>query len=162
MPSISSQRAFDASADVVWDVITDPSLYADVAPNLSEVEVLEGEGKGMVRRCVDTNGNTWTESCDVWEPGRKFGVSVDVEDSEFHHRFFNRFEGRWGLTERENDVLVRVEFSYETKYGALGKLLSKYFEYKGPPIIEEIMDGWQYKLESRQTANEEKGSGGTP
>lgn len=139
----------EAPPDLVWEVMTDPDLYADIAPNLSEVEIVEGEGEGMVRRCVDTDGKAWTEECHLWEPGRRFEVSVDVENSEFHRHLFSRFEGSWSLTEREDDVLVEIAFDYDTKYGPIGMLVSKYFEYKGPPIVESILDGWEEEVEER-------------
>ncbi|HKJ59201.1 MAG TPA: SRPBCC family protein [Halobacteriales archaeon] len=67
MDELTRHRTADAPPSAVWDVVTDHALYADVAPNLATVEVLGGEGTGHVRRCVDTDGNEWTESCSHWE-----------------------------------------------------------------------------------------------
>lgn len=149
MAQISMQRSFDAPADVVWEVVTDPDVYAAVAPNLSSVEIVDGEREDMTRRCVDTDGNVWTESCHHWKEGQAFGVTVDVENSDFHRRLFDRFEGTWNLADRETDVLVTMQFEYDTKYGPLGTLLSKYFAYKAPSLVEPIFDGWEAEIETR-------------
>jgi len=149
MTLIETSRPFDAPADIVWAVITDSDVYAEVAPNLSSVVILDGEGEGMIRECVDTRGNAWTESCHYWEAGRGFAVDVDVESSDFHRPFFTRFEGRWELTERDDSVLVTIQFDFETKYGPLGTLLARYFQYKAAPLIEAIFDGWSAEIDSR-------------
>jgi len=139
----------DAPRETVWDVLVDPDVYEAVAPNLSVVEIVSGDGAGMVRRCVDTNGNAWTETVDHWDDGHQFGVTVDVADSEFHRRLFDRFDGRWAVEERADDVLVTVEFEYETKYGPLGWPISKFFQYKAPGLVAEIFDGWEAEIAER-------------
>jgi len=154
MTSIAAHRVFDAPTDIVWAVITDLDVYAAVAPNLSSVVVLHGEDEGMVRECVDTKGNVWTEMCHYWEAGQGFAVAVDVENSDFHRRFFTKFEGRWELTERDDGVLVTMAFDFNTKYGPLGALLERYFQYKATPLIESIFDGWSAEIETRLTTSE--------
>ena len=154
MTSITSQRLFDAPADIVWAVMTDLGVYAAVAPNLSSAVVLHGEGEGMIRKCVDTKGNAWTELCNYWEAGQGSAVAVDVETSEFHRSFFTRFEGRWELTERDDGVLVTMAFDFDTKYGPFGALLERYFQYKAIPLIEDIFDGWSAEIETRLAKSE--------
>jgi hypothetical protein len=73
--------------------MTDSAVYKAVAPNLAAVEIIEGDGEGMVRKCCDTNGKSWTETCHIWELERRFVVTFDTETSEFHKRLFTRFEG---------------------------------------------------------------------
>lgn len=153
MATIERSRPMDAPADVVWDVITDPAVYEAVAPNLTAVDVLDGHGEGMVRRCVDTRGNAWTETCRYWTPGRAFGVAVDVENSDFHRRLFTSFEGHWELDEREDDVLVTIRFDFETRYGPLGWLVSAYLARAAPSIVDGIFDGWE--AETRRRLEEE-------
>lgn len=142
-------RTVDAPIAVVWDVITDHDLYAEVAPNLSTVDVLEGEGDGMVRRCVDTNGNEWTESCTRWENHRAYAVTVDVAHSEFHRRLFTRFEGEWRLSEDDNGVRITIQFEFAPRYGPFGRLISAFFAYKAPGIVEPILDGWVAEIRAR-------------
>jgi ribosome-associated toxin RatA of RatAB toxin-antitoxin module len=149
MTRIETSHLYDAPVDVVWAVITDPDVYAAVAPNLSSIVIREGEGVGMVRECVDTDGNAWTESCHYWEPGRGFAVAVDVDTSDFHRRFFTRFEGRWALSAGDDGVLVTIQFDFDPRYGPLGGLLSRYFRYRAGPLIEAIFDGWRAAIDSR-------------
>lgn len=158
MTQFSMQRSIDAPADVVWEVITDPDVYAAVAPNLSSVEILSGQRVDTIRRCVDTDGNAWTETCTRWEEGSTFAVAVDVETSDFHRRLFTWFEGEWSLSQRAEDVLVTASFDFDTKYGPFGKLLAKYFQYKAPSLVEQIFDGWEAEIEARLTEPE---TGGT-
>jgi ribosome-associated toxin RatA of RatAB toxin-antitoxin module len=141
-------RVFDAPPDLVWEVITDTDLYAEVAPNLSRVEVLEGEGEGMVRECADTEGTAWTETCTAWEPGRRYAVEVHVEESPIHRPLFHSFAGEWAMEEREDGVLVTMRFDYEPRYGPFGWLLGKAGEREGGRLTRAIFDGWVYELEA--------------
>lgn len=149
MANITLHRRVDAPADIVWDVITDHELYADVAPNLSSVDVLSGDRVGMVRRCVDTNGNEWTETCTRWEEGRGFAVSVDVPESAFHRRLFSRFEGEWRLDEHAEGVDIVMRFDFDPRFGPLGILISKFFAYKAPGLVATIFDRWEDEIEAR-------------
>jgi len=151
MATITMHRTVDAPIAVVWDVITDHELYAEAAPNLSTVEVVEGEGDGMIRRCVDTDGNEWTESCNRWEEERGYAVTVHVEHSDFHRRLFTRFEGEWRLSEHDDGVRITIAFEFEPRYGPVGSLISKFFAYKAPGIIEPIFDRWEAEIRSRAT-----------
>ncbi len=54
---------------MAWDVVSDMSAFGDAAPNLSKVEVLDGAGEGMQRRCFDSRGRGWDEVCTLWEGG---------------------------------------------------------------------------------------------
>jgi len=149
MTRISMQRSIDAPAAVVWAVVTDHELYGEVAPNLSTVEVVEGDGEGMVRRCVDADGNEWTESCTRWDDGRAFAVAVDVEHSEFHRRLFSRFEGEWRVAERGDGALVTVAFDFDTRYGPVGAVVSRILAYRARSIVDAIFDGWDAEVASR-------------
>ncbi len=149
MGQLTMHRTFDAPKKVVWDVITDPGVYEAVAPNLTSVEIIEGTGEGMVRKCTDTNGNSWTETCHNWEPEQGFAVTVDTGTSEFHKRLFTRFEGEWRLSTGDDGVVATIQFAYDTKYGPFGWLLDRYFQYKGPSLIESIFDGWEKEIKNR-------------
>lgn len=145
-------RRYDASVEVVWDVITDPELYAAVAPNLSRVEVLSGADEGMIRECADTGGQTWTETCTVWEPRERYAVEVHVDDSEFHRRLFHSFGGEWSIEARADEVVVTMAFEYEPRYGPLGWVVGKLLEREGRDLTRTIFDGWERELETRLDA----------
>lgn len=149
MHHIEQERAYDAPAPLVWDVMTDPDIYADVAPNLTHVEVISGDGAGMVRRCTDTDGNVWTETCTHWTDQESFGVEVDVATSDFHRRLFTHFAGEWHLTERDDHVLATISFDYQMKYGPLGRLLARFMEPKAESLVAAIFDGWETEIRCR-------------
>lgn len=155
MTSVRLERTIDAPPGIVWDVITDHELYAEAAPNLSTVEVVDGAAETMVRRCVDTNGNAWTERCTRWEDGRGFAVSVDVENSDFHRRLFSRFDGEWRLSEMADGVVVSIQFDFDTRFGPLGWLLARYFAWKAPSLVEAIFDRWEAEIAARSPGFEE-------
>lgn len=152
MEHISASRTYPAPTAVVWDVITDPDVYASVAPNLTDVAIVEGAGDGMVRRCADVNGYVWHETVVHWEPERAFRVVVDVPGSRFHRRLFTRFEGTWELTPLIADVRVRITFAFEPRYGPLGRLTAWYVRRTAPDILETIFEGWDAELSERQGA----------
>ena len=64
-------RTVATPQDIVWAVISDMERYAEAAPNLNAVKVLEGAGTDMVRRCWDTHGGTWIEHCTWREEGKR-------------------------------------------------------------------------------------------
>lgn len=143
-------RTFDAPPDLVWEIITDPGLYAAVAPNLSRVEVLAGEGEGMVRECADTDGRAWIETCTAWEPERRYAVEVHVEESPVHRPLFGSLAGEWAMAEHEDGVLVTMRFEYEPRYGPLGWLLGTVGKRQGRRLTRAIFDGWERELEARR------------
>lgn len=149
MPQLTARRTIEVPAAVAWAVITDHELYAEVAPNLADIEVLDSDGEGLRRRCVDTDGNAWTETAHHWDEGRSFGVTVDIENSEFHRRLFRRFEGRWGLDETPTGVDVWMAFEWDTRWGPLGWLISAYLRYRATGLTTRILDGWEAEMEAR-------------
>lgn len=155
--TITATRTIDAPTDVVWDVVTDHDLYAEVAPNLASVEVVDGDGEGMVRRCTDTNGNDWTETCTRWEPNRGYAMTVDVDTSGFHRRLFRRFHGEWRLEPVDDGVSIGITFVFEPRYGPFGTVIVWFLEYRAPGILEAIFDRWEAEIASRAAAGPPRG-----
>jgi ribosome-associated toxin RatA of RatAB toxin-antitoxin module len=153
MTRITTSRSVNVPAAVAWDVVTDHELYGDVAPNLSSVAVVHGADEGLVRRCVDADGNEWTETCTRWDEGRAFAVAVDVEGSPFHRRLFTRFEGEWRVEERPEGALVTVEFDFDPRFGPLGVLVSRYVEYRARALVGVVLDDWAAEMSSRVAAD---------
>ena len=152
MPTLTIQRTVSVPASVAWEVVSDHELYGELAPNLAAVEVIEGEGEGLRRRCVQPDGKAWTETTTNWEAGTSFGVEVDVGDSPVHRRLFSRMEGHWGVDEAPDGSRVLMRFEYDTRWGPLGRLVSAYFQRWGPPVLEPILDGWEDEMAARLEA----------
>jgi hypothetical protein len=67
----------NADPAALWAAVGDHALFGRLAANLERVEVVEGEGEGLVRRCVARGGADWTETCTIWDPGHRHAVEVD-------------------------------------------------------------------------------------
>lgn len=152
MEQITHHRTVDAPLETVWAVVTDHQLYGEAAPNLERVEVVDGDGEGAVRRCVDTDGNEWTETITDWTTERAYAVSVDVAESDFHRRLFDRFEVECRLSEVDEGVRMTIEFTFEPRYGPLGVLIAKFFAYRAPEIVDGIFDAWEAEIADRESA----------
>lgn len=152
MGHLKFTRQVDAPRSVVWAGITDHDLYAQAAPNLVSVDVVDGAEDTLIRRCVDTDGNVWTEACTTWEEGECFAVAVDVASSDFHRRLFNRFEGTWGIRDTAAGLEIVMEFDWDAKYGPFGRLISVIFAYKAPGLVTSIFDRWEAEIAARTEA----------
>ena len=144
------ERRVAAPPDVAWPVVADVVGYADVAPNLSRAEVLEGEGAGMRRRCWDTRGRGWNETCTVWEEGRRYSFSVDTSDYPYP---FARMAGTWSVDDAAGGSVIRMLFDYEPKYGPLGRLADRLFvRGKFEAVSRKLLDNWERRIEHARDA----------
>ena len=71
---LTFSRRVAASPSIAWEVVSDVAAFGEHAPNLSRTEVLSGDEVGMTRRCFDSRGRGWTETCTLWEEGRRYGM----------------------------------------------------------------------------------------
>jgi len=78
MLTLETARIVEAPTDIVWDVVSDVTGYADAVPGLSRAEVVAGSGEGMQRRCYDAGGRGWSETCTLWEEGHRYAFKVDT------------------------------------------------------------------------------------
>jgi ribosome-associated toxin RatA of RatAB toxin-antitoxin module len=133
MPSSVADRVVQARPDLVWAVVADVALYAQLATGLSHVEILEGDGQGLRRRCYDTRGRGWNETCTVWEPGRRFQMRVDTASYPFPLRLLLRsFQGTWSVDPAPEGARITVGFDAEPRLGPLGRLALRAMG-EGPP-----------------------------
>ena len=126
---------------VAWDVVTDHEAFGRIAPNLSRVHVVAGSGTGMTRRCYDTRGRGWSESCTLWDEGRQYRMEVDTSDYPYPLR---KMQGTFGVAEGDNGTTLRMRFDYEMKYGLLGRLLERTLLPRTfRQVCTEILDRWE-------------------
>jgi ribosome-associated toxin RatA of RatAB toxin-antitoxin module len=143
MSKLKVERLVNAPADKIWPVISDVEAYADVAPNLSKAQIISGEGQGMQRRCWDTRGGTWKEECVLWEEGRQYSMKVDTSDYPYP---FKKMRGTWGLEEKPNGVLIKMEFEFEPRYGPVGWLMVQPMRVQFNRICEKLLDNWEAQI----------------
>jgi Polyketide cyclase / dehydrase and lipid transport len=141
-------RTVSGSIEVAWDVVSDMAGFGDAAPSLSKVEVVEGAGEGMHRRCYDSRGRGWDEVCTVWEEGRRYAMRVKTETYPFPLRqMFRGFSGAWEVEPVTGGTLITMR--YETDLSRLGGALRPLIRRMFARQCEAILDNWQREIESR-------------
>lgn len=141
------KRIVKAPKSVVWDVMTDHPAYADVASNISKVEVLSGDGLGMKRRCYGPKGESWDETCDVFEPGSAYGFRIHTEAEDYPYPF-EELSGRWTVEELQVGSKFDIEIVAKLKGSPLSKWL---FLIMAKPqfktILIDLADAWAERME---------------
>lgn len=140
---VDVSRHVNAPASSVWPLLTDHALYGRLAPNLSSVEILEGEGVGMRRRCHDTLGRGWNETCTVWEEGRRFAVAVDTSDYPYP---LATMQGRWAVEPGAEGSVITMRFEFTPRPGPAGGLFAIVMLAAFRPVLHRIMRGWESQL----------------
>lgn len=148
MPVVRVERSVDAPRDAAWAALADPAAIGEVAPNLRRATT-EGEGEGMRRRCWDTDGRGWDETCTAWVEGERYTFEVDTATSESPvHRLFDGFAGTFGVADRQGGATVWVEFDLEPRFGPLGALLVRLAR----PMVRRgagaMLDEWAAAMEA--------------
>jgi len=141
--TIKFTRHINVPTPIAWDIISDLEQYADYAPNLSWAKVVDGHGEGLVRRCADTNGGEWNETCVLWDEGRAYSVQVDTSDYPYPFSFV---QGTWGVEPEDDGTLVTMQFEVQPQphipiiSGLMFNLMMKpAFNRVG----EKLMDNWE-------------------
>jgi len=105
-----------ASKENTWKTISDVSNYHEVAPNINSVEIISGEGKGMVRSCTHEK-DSWTEVATLWEEGEKYSFQVNTEAENYPYPL-KYLQGAWKvdeITESQTKITMIFEFAYRWK-----------------------------------------------
>lgn len=139
MLRIEFERTVSAPRDRVWEVISDHNGFGDTAPNLSRVEVINGEQLGMERRCYDTKGRGWSETCTLWEEGHRYAFQVDTSDYPYP---FARMAGTWGAEEATTGTRITMRYEYEFRRPLLGRFLDPFVRLSFRRACERILDRW--------------------
>lgn len=146
------KRAVDAPSDVVWAVMTDHPGYADVASNLSKVEVLAGNGVGMERRCYGNKGETWRETCDLFEDGRAYGFTVHTEATDYPYPISD-LHGRWSVSAKGTGSEFSIDIEAKPKGGLLLRALFRLAARRQfTAVLIDLADAWAERME-REVVN---------
>jgi ribosome-associated toxin RatA of RatAB toxin-antitoxin module len=136
-----ADRVVQAPADLAWTVVADVAGYAQVAPGLSRVEILQGDREGLRRRCYDHRGRGWNETCTLWEPGQRFQMRVDTTSYPFPLRQLLRgFQGTWSVDPVPEGSRITVRFDAEPRFGSLGRLALRAMGRKAHRDLTQLLD----------------------
>lgn len=123
MPRHDFEHHFAALPEDLWAVVIDIAAAAEALPHLSGAEILSGEGGvGRVSRCTNLKGQSWTETCFLWEEGRALGTRADADAADYPYPL-EKMELTYHLTPHDGGTTVRMSFDYRMKYGLFGRLL---------------------------------------
>lgn len=141
-------REVSAPAERAWSVVSDVARYAEFAGTLHKSEVLSGEGLGLVRRCEDTNGVCWLETCTRWEPGRAYAFEVDTTGPGYPLPL-STMRGDFEV-DRVNDArsTIRIRFTFSARGGTWTELLlALIFSASGDRLVGAILRRWAARIE---------------
>jgi hypothetical protein len=137
---VERSRTFAAPPERVWPLLTDHHLYGRLAPNLSSVEVISEPGRPLRRRCANSAGETWAETCTLWDDGRRFAVEVDTSDYPYPLAVMR---GLWQVDPHPAGSRVTMRFGYRARPTVAGGLFAIAFRPMFPPALARIFDGWE-------------------
>jgi uncharacterized protein YndB with AHSA1/START domain len=141
-------REVNAPAERSWSVVSDVASYAEFAGTLHKSEIVSGEGVGLVRRCEDTNGVCWLETCTRWEPGKAYAFEVDTTGPGYPLPL-STMRGDFEV-DRVSDArsTIRVRFTFSARGGAWTELLlSLIFAASGDRLVGAILRRWAARIE---------------
>lgn len=139
--TIERTKTVDAARDAAWAVVSNLDGYADHAAGLAETTVIEGSEVGAVRRCIDTSGADWLETCIRWEPGEQIVVEVDVASYPLKFRsLFAAFRGTWWIREVPNATVIGIRFEADLK--PLARPLRDQIERRVRKDLDEILQSY--------------------
>ncbi len=137
-----------AVADRVWQVMSDQPGYAEVADNLSAVEILSGEGEGMIRQCKDTKGRAWQETCTRWDDGSAFAFRVHTEAEDYPYPIAE-LSGVWSLAPTAHGTRIKMAFDVAAKSGVINRLLFKVMAAPFANLCDRLLRKWVQEMEGR-------------
>lgn len=140
-----AERVIPVPAGVAWQVMTDHAGYADVAENLSRVEVISGSGMGMRRRCYDNRGRGWGETCCLWEEGRAYSFEVHTSAADYPYPL-RELKGTWQVEPVEEGLRVILEFVALPKWGFVGRTLMRLAIGNASRICLNLLAGWERRM----------------
>lgn len=129
------------SAASLWPIISDHSLYGELASNLTEVKSLTPNGPGLERTCTDKAGRSWFESCTLWEEGRRYDLNVDTSDYPYPLQVM---QGSWQVDPTPDGAvsLIGMTFAFQPTAGLRGRIFVPMMHLLFRPALNRIAKGW--------------------
>lgn len=145
----SVTRSVKAPVDTVWQVMSDHPAYADVADNIAKVEVISGQGLGMQRKCYGLKGESWSETCDVFEEGHLFGFKIHTDAPDYPYPFA-ALSGRWSVVpDREGSAFSIVIRATLKGNGLMRTLFLIIGTRQFRTTLIDLADAWAVRMENQ-------------
>ena len=145
-------RKVNASASHVWTVMTDHPGYADVASNISKVEVVSGEGVGMQRRCYGPKAENWLETCNHFEEGRAFGFRVHTEAPDYPYPIAE-LTAVWTVVPADTGSEFSIRIEAMPSGGFLARaLFGLVAGAKFKAVLIDLAEAWAERMETPSQA----------
>ena len=140
LEAITISADVDAAAERAWAIVTDHELYGRLAPNLGRVELSTSNGPELARRCTDRKGRSWSESCTLWDDGRRFAVAVDTSDYPYP---LQTMRGSWSVDRLTPErSRLGMTFLFQPRPGTRGRLFVWAMHALFPFALRRILRGW--------------------
>lgn len=139
--TLTARAVTHASPERVWQVMSHQEAYADVADNISKVEVTDGAGTTLERRCYDNDGKSWNESCTLWDEGRAFAFRVHTEAADYPYPI-SALSGEWSLSPVSDSTQIQMTFHVTAKPGLINALLFRLMAAPFSVICDRLLQRW--------------------
>jgi Polyketide cyclase / dehydrase and lipid transport len=144
LEAITIAAEVGASAERAWAVVTDHELYGRLAPNLGRVELTRANGPELARHCTDNSGRGWSESCTLWDEGRRFAVAVDTSDYPYP---LQTMRGSWSVGRlAPARSRLGMTFLFQPRPRLRGRLFVWVLHAAFPVVLRRILRGWNDAL----------------
>lgn len=145
-------RTIPVSPAVAWEVVTDHAGYSDVADNLSRVEVVSGNGFGMCRRCYDSQGRGWNETCTLWEEGKAYAFTVDSGAPDYPYPL-TELIGFFRVEPAAGGSRVTIEFIARPRWGIVGRLMLRFLMGPAERVCLRLLERWESVMVAKAAAS---------
>ena len=137
----------NAPEEVVWRVMNDHPGYATVADNISKVEVVKGDGMGMQRKCYGPNGESWLETCNLYEHGRAYGFRVHTDADDYPYPISD-LRGEWSLERNGAGSTFTIKIKAAVKGNFLVRAMFKMAAKRQfKVVLMDLADAWAVRME---------------
>ena len=147
LKQMTFSRIIDAPRQKTWEAISDVANYHEVAPNIDNVEMVSGQGEGMVRKCSH-GSDSWTETCTLWDEGNAFHFEVNTGAPDYPYPF-DYLKGHWKLEQMRDSrtkIILIFVFRYRRKFQ--NWLIHPILRVKFGKTVEQLLNNWQDQMEA--------------
>ncbi|MEN9646408.1 MAG: Polyketide cyclase / dehydrase and lipid transport [Actinomycetota bacterium] len=125
-----------APPSAAWHLVLDADLYAQLAPNLTRIDVAADQ---CSRVCTDTRGNTWTEAVRLDHERHVQRIDVDVTD---HPMPLEDLTATISVHHDQDGSRIDAAFTYITRATIKGLVTSLVLPVLGRHLMRPITSGW--------------------